>query len=108
MRNGAPLLLVVSLAVLVPSGLSAENLMLVGKQVSWESWGEEPKGISPSASEGETLETPNQKRRRLNLAADAPLPDTYAEDATQQASAGLVADRTEIDDEPQDRLAKAR
>ena len=79
MRKVAPLLLVLTLAALASPGLAAENLMLVGKSVSWETWGEEPKGIVPNATLGEAVETPNQRRRRLGIAIEATFPVKEAE-----------------------------
>src|SRR5690242_14675580 len=74
MRHVAPLLLVLTIGALSSPGLAADNLMLIGKPVSWEIRGEEPKGISEKAVMGEALETPNQQRRRLGLAVEASFP----------------------------------
>ncbi len=62
------------LAVLASSGLAAENLLLTGKPANWETWGEAPKKVPAESVAGETLETPNQARRRLRLPIEASFP----------------------------------
>ena len=74
MRNGAPLLLVLTIATLTSPGLAAESRMLIGKQVSWESWDEQPKEKSTHEVDGDAQETPNHKRRRLGLPIEAAFP----------------------------------
>lgn len=68
---------------LASAGWAQEGRMLVGKYVSWETWEEESAPQAPSApgTQGESLETPNQARKRLGLAPETPLPQ---EDTSKQ------------------------
>jgi hypothetical protein len=57
-------------AVLVASLGIASDDSIVGKKADWEVWGVTPKPAA-EATQGERLETPNQRRKRLGLPIEA-------------------------------------
>ena len=130
MRKDAPLLLVLTLAILVPPRLAAESRMLYGKPADWETWGPEDNHASPTVVPSQTpalvaqsMETPNQKRRRLGLPIEAsfPAPDYgQAEETPNQRRQRLaiegqsgttdsyVKELPDLDQDTANRLARAR
>ncbi len=75
MRKDAPLLLVITLAILAPTCLAADSHLLCGKPADWES-----PTLAPSQTPtliAESIETPNHRRQRLGLAIE---PSQPAED----------------------------
>jgi hypothetical protein len=77
MRNGAPSwLLVLILAITLSSPLIADGNTPVGKTPSWETWGETRRMVSPVSTDGESAETPNQRRRRLGLPIEPSFPSS--------------------------------
>jgi len=106
MRNDAPLLLVLTIAILVPSRLPAESSMPLGKPAAWETWGEEAKPASSSSPAliVESMETPNQRRQRLGLAIEPSFPteDTGVTEETPNQR------RHRLELAAEDSLARAR
>jgi hypothetical protein len=72
MRNDAPLLLVLTLAILASARLAAETPMLYGKTADWEMAAPAPS--QTPAILAESMETPNQRRHRLGLAIEPSFP----------------------------------
>jgi hypothetical protein len=129
MRTPA-LLLVVCMAMLVSSGFAAEKNRLLGKPVTWEVWGEPegaldpapatPSSLQASLTEGEALETPNQRHHRLGLPIEASFPpEEYGEKietpnqrrarlSLAPAAPVLETDEGPIDDESDERVASVR
>jgi hypothetical protein len=63
--------LAVLMTILVSASVIAEDRPMVGKKVDWEAWAAAPKPETAPSMEGEALETPNQRRRRLGLPIEA-------------------------------------
>ncbi len=105
-------------AAFAAPGLAA-NLMLTGKPVSWENWGDS-QTVASAPLTIQSDETPNQRRQRLGLPVEPSLPaqefgeisETPNQRRSRLAAIGqipatdyYVQDSPEIDEESNDRLA---